>query len=349
MNRLLEVVDSGFGNCIQDGGRTGYRSIGVPVAGAADGQLLACANLLVGNEADAAGIEVALSGPSLKALSGPVRCALAGQLRARLTSVNGSTREVAPWETVTLFEGDTLAVGTSKGPGYIALSGGVRVPPQLGSRATYARAGLGGIDGRALRNGDQLPCGSVSGDPWIEQRAAAYLHPEGPLRVIAGPQADHFTPEALDRFLTQIYTVTPDMDRMGVRLEGPTLTHRPDMGADILSDGITPGAIQVPANGQPILLGPDCQTVGGYAKIATLISADLPRLAHLAPGQSIRFAEVDLAQAQTARKAQRECLAQWRSGITTFRPPGIIDEAALYSQNLLSGIIDGRDDDGDAP
>ncbi len=349
MNMLLEVIDAGFGNCIQDRGRTGYRSIGVPVAGAADPLLLACANLLLGNDPVAPGIEVALSGPTLKALCGPVRCAMAGQLRARLIRANGTTREVAAWETATLFEGDTLAVGSAKGLGYIAVSGGIRVPPQLGSCATYARAGLGGIDGRALRANDRLPCGPVNGDPWLDCRAREpFEHPDGPFRVIAGPQADHFTPEALETFLSQAYTVTADMDRMGVRLDGPTLTHRRDKGADIHSDGITPGAIQVPANGQPILLGPDCQTVGGYAKIATLISADLPRLAHLAPGRPVRFVEVDLAEAHQARLAQRKQLDQWRSGITHFRPPGLIDEAALYSENLLSGIIDGRGDDGDA-
>lgn len=342
MNLMIEVTDAGFGNAIQDRGRSGYRSIGIPLAGAADPQLLACANLLAGNAEEAAAIEVAFAGPTLKALHGPVRCALAGALSARVIRSNGNTYRVAPFETATLFEGDTLAVGGVRGLGYVALSGGIRVPAQLGSRATYARAGLGGLNGRALSRGDRLPCGPVNGDPWLERRAAVLEPIEGPLRVIPGPQDGHFTREARATFYSEAYRVTAEMDRMGLRLEGPALAHDPALGADILSDGVTPGAIQVPANGQPIVLGPDCQTVGGYPKIATLISADVHRLAHLTPGQAVRFVPVEPAEAQAARQALRARLEAWRAGITPFRPPGVIDEAALYGENLLSGMVDAR-------
>lgn len=337
----LEVLEAGFGNCIQDAGRTGYRSIGVPLSGAADPLLLTCANYLLGNPPAAPALEVTLMGPRLLAVAGPVRCALVGGIRARLLRRDGTARAIDPWETATLFPGDVIAIGAAKGPGYLGVSGGWRVRPQLGSCSTFARAGLGGMDGRALQTGDRIACGPMIGDPWLEFRAMTpYRHPDEAFRVILGPQHDHFTAEALDIFFSQPFTVTPELDRMGTRLAGPRLMHRADKGADILSDGTTPGAIQVPANGQPIVLGPDCQTVGGYPKIATLISADVPRLAHLVPGQQIRFAAATLGEAFAARERQRAGLARWRSAISPFRPPGVIDEAALCSENLLSGTID---------
>lgn len=343
MSAQIEVLDAGFSNCIQDCGRFGSRSIGVPVSGAADRSLLACANYLLDNDPAAPGLEIALSGPRLKALSGTVRCAIVGGISARLLHSNGSIREVGPWQTATLQAGDVIALGSARGPGYLAISGGFLVPPQLGSRSTYARAKLGGVNGRALGTGDRIACEPVRGDPWLEFRAAApFTHPEGPLRVIAGPQEDYFTPQSIDTFFKQPFTVTRELDRMGIRLAGPTLVHRPEKGADIVSDGITPGAIQVPANGNPIVLGPDCQTVGGYPKIATLISADLPRLAHLVPGQQVRFVEVDPAQAREALNQARQALLAWRAAIQSFRPPGVVDEPALYSENLVSGMVDAR-------
>lgn len=342
MSGLLEVVDGGFGNTLQDGGRPGYRSMGVPLSGAADPLLLACANLLAGNDELAPGVELGPAGPRLLALAGPLRCALAGAAGARLLRSGGGQQDLPPWHTASLFPGDVLAVDSPRGPAYLAVSGGFRVPPQLGSCATYARAGLGGVDGRALAAGDRLPCGTAQGQAGVEYRAPAFSHAPGPLRVILGPQDDHFTPEALAHFLAGPYTVTRDLDRMGIRLEGPPLAHRPEQGADIVSEAVAPGAIQVPANGQPILLGPDCQTVGGYPKIATLIQADLPRLAHLAPGQAVLFAAVGQDQARQAYRELRAALAAWRAGIAGFRPPGILDLDALGSRNLVSGMIDAR-------
>lgn len=346
MTCLIEVIEAGIGNCIQDAGRFGYRSIGVPVSGAADPILLACANRLLGNAPAEAGLEISLVGPRLRAVSGTLRIALAGALSGRVIRSNGSFFDLPAWQTATLFAGDTIALGAAAGGvAYLAISGGFRVPPQLGSRATYTRAQLGGIAGRALAAGDRLPCGSVSGDPWLEFRSEApFAHPAGPLRVILGPQDDHFEAAALDVFLGQAFTVSRDTDRMGMRLNGPVLRHRAGSdgksGADIVSDGVVPGAIQVPGNGLPIVLLADAQTVGGYPKIATVIRADLPRLAHLAPGAPVRFVAVTVAEARAAGRAQTAALAAWYAGIVSFRPPGVIDEAALYAENLISGMID---------
>jgi biotin-dependent carboxylase-like uncharacterized protein len=336
------VLEPGLGVTVQDRGRVGYRSIGVPVSGALDPLLLAAANALAGNAADAAALEVALAGPALRVLAGTVRLALAGELGGRAIRAGGQAMAVAPWSSATLTPGDSLQLeAVARGIGYLAVSGGVAVAEVLGSRATYRRASLGGVAGRPLAAGDRLPCGEVSGEPWEERRSPVPLvHGEGPIRVIPGPQAEHFTAAALEAFLSRPFTVSRDMDRMGLRLEGPPLAHSA-LGAEIASDGVVPGAVQVPASGQPIVLLADCQTTGGYPKIATVIRADLPRLAHLRPGAVLGFAAVTPAEAAVARRARAETLARWVAGLESFRPPGAIDQAALYGGNLVSGAVRG--------
>jgi len=342
MSARVEVVDAGLSVTIQDRGRTGYRNIGVPVSGALDPYLMAAANALLGNAADAAVLEVCLGGPSLKALSGTLRIALAGELGAQVVNTRGRVLKVLPWQTATLFPGDVIRIdGVAHGVGYVAITGGFQVPAQLGSRSTYLRAAIGGIDGRALASGDRLDCAALRGDPWLESCGRASLPRDtGPIRVILGPQDDHFTAEALATFLGRPYRVTRDMDRMGLRLEGERLAHN-ELGTEIVSDGVAPGSIQVPANGQPIVLLADCQTSGGYPKIATVIRADLPRLAHLRPGDEIRFAAVSHAEALAALRQAAQRLALWIESIESFRPPGVIDEAALYGGNLISGAVRG--------
>ncbi|HEX5802930.1 MAG TPA: biotin-dependent carboxyltransferase family protein [Azospira sp.] len=342
MSGLIEVVDGGVSVTVQDGGRHGYRSIGVPLSGALDPLRLAAANALLGNAPGAAALEVPLGGPTLKAISGTVRVALGGAVEGKLVGGKGSVRKVPAWHTATLFPGDTIQIGgVAEGVAYVAVSGGVDVPEHLGSRSTYQRAALGGIRGRALARGDHLPCARLGCDPWLEYRAAeAPAGSDGPIRVILGPQEEHFTAEALANFLGQPYRVSRDMDRMGMRLEGVALAHSA-LGAEIVSDGVTPGAIQVPANGQPIVLLADCQTSGGYPKIATVIRADLGRLGHLRPGAELRFASVTHAEAVRALQAEAEALARWVGGIESFRPPGVIDEEALYGGNLISGVLRG--------
>ncbi|MFC5520422.1 biotin-dependent carboxyltransferase family protein [Polaromonas jejuensis] len=346
MSAQLEVVESGLAVAVQDRGRFGYRRLGVPVSGALDPSLLAAANALLGNAADAAALEILLTGPALKVRAGRVRLSLAGEIGAKLQTAQGKLLPVEPWCTVTLGPGDTIRFGAvaapkAGGPGiaYVGISGGVEVPAMLASRSTYARAALGGVHGRAIAVGDLLPCRGIAGDTLLEFRGPGPLvYAGGPIRVVPGPQADHFSDEALQAFFSQPFTVTRDSDRMGMRLEGPALRHSA-LGADIASDGVTPGAIQVPANGQPIILMADCQTVGGYPKIATVIRADLPRLAHARPGAQLRFQRVSLAEAAAARAAQAQQLALWVSRIASFRPPGVIDEAVLYGGNLVSGMI----------
>jgi allophanate hydrolase subunit 2 len=153
-----------------------------------------------------------------------------------------------------------------------------------------------------------------------------------------GPQEDHFTAAALRALAAAEFAVSRDADRMGIRLDGPQLAHDAAAGGEIVSDGVAPGALQVPPDGKPILLLADCQTVGGYPKIATVIRADLPRLAHLQQGDRLRFALVTRAQAHSALLEQRARLESWLARITRYQPAGDIDEVALYSANLISGV-----------
>lgn len=343
MKHAIEITDAGMANTVQDAGRTGHRSIGVPVSGAADALWLACANRLVGNPADAAAIEMPLAGPSVRATEGPVRAALVGAVDAQLLRTDGQVQRVAAAHTVTLRKGDVLHVGAVRaGVAYLALAGGCQVPRQLGSRSTYARARLGGVAGPALTVGDRIECGEPPSHAGLEWRAGMFEHAGGPIRVMLGPQDDAFAPQSIATLLREPYRVGRQSDRMGMRLEGATLTLLGS--ADITSEGVVPGAIQVPGNGAPIVLLADAQTVGGYAKIATVIRADLPRLAQLRPGAELRFAAVTRAEALAARHQQIEALARWAASIEAYRPAGTVDLAALAESNIVSGVIDARNE-----
>jgi allophanate hydrolase len=218
------------------------------------------------------------------------------------------------------------------GTAYLAVTGGIASPPQLGSRSTYQRAMIGGIDGRPLVTGNELPCATQEHLEYRECQADPWTYADAPLRVMLGPQDGNFRPESLRQFLACAYQVTAQIDRMGARLEGPALAHVSPEAADIVSDGVTPGAIQVPGNGQPIILLADCQTVGGYPKIATVIAADVPRLGQLRPEQSIRFCAVSGAQARQALADREAQWDEWVSGIAH----GLPHPSALY--NDLSSV-----------
>lgn len=341
MTAVLEVLQPGIGSTVQDSGRPGHRHHGLPLSGWLDAPLAQAANALLGNHPNAAVLELRGVGTVLRVKQGPVRVALAGRIGAQRVREDGGRAPLPAWQTATLHEGEALQLGTAEsGCAYLAVAGGIALPPAFGSRASYWRAGLSGVLGRALKPGDRLPCGEAGASDPREWRCRAPWEPDaGPVRVMAGPQDDHFTADAVASFFAQDWQATPAQDRMGLRLQGEALAHTSADAADIVSDGVTPGAIQVPANGQPIVLLADGQTVGGYPKIATVITADLPRLAHLRPGTRVRFAAVTGAQAHEALIAQRTRWQQWLAGREAFLPPGHVDEAALYGSNLISGML----------
>jgi len=296
----LEVIQPGLLTTVQDLGRRGYERFGVPVAGAMDPFALRAANLLVGNPPEAAGLEITTVGPTLRATANCLIAVGGADLGLR---VNG--QPIPTWMSAFVRRGWRIEFrGRQSGcRAYLAVAGGIAVPEVMGSRATYLRGGFGGLEGRALRAGDFLPVAPV--DFHLPTRAARQLpgdllppYSDQPtVEVILGPQADAFTKDGLRAFLDSEYQVSPTADRMGYRLQGPAIVHRGP--ADIVSDGIVLGAVQVPADHQPIVMMADRQTTGGYPKIATVVSADIPLLAQCLPGKSsIRFRETSVEEAQ---------------------------------------------------
>jgi biotin-dependent carboxylase-like uncharacterized protein len=332
---MIEVLECALPASFQDLGRPGYRHLGVPLSGALDPEWLAIANALVGNPPQTVALEMHLLGPKLRATA-PVTIALAGEFSARIEDTTGRSRAAANWCSHVLASGEILVIGALRsGIGYLAAGGGFDLPPVLGSRSTYARAGLGGIDGRSLRTGDLVGIGSGSAAVPLRLPKPPIAH-RGLIRVIAGPQRDYFTDRAWQQFISEEFILSREADRMGLRLDGPRLEHA--RGADIVSDGVTPGAIQVPGDGRPIVLLADCQTVGGYPKIATVIGADLPRLGHALPGQKLRFVAVSTEEALAARRDATRRLAEC---IASIAPGGAeLDLDALYAANLIDGVID---------
>ena len=337
---MIEILDSPLPVTVQDGGRPGYRHLGVPLSGALDPEWLAIANALVGNPASCAGLEMRLLGPRLRATA-PLTLALAGASSAQIEDAAGERRHAAAWCSHALARGETLIVGRlHEGVAYLAFAGGLDVPEVLGSRSTYVRAGIGGLDGRAVQAGDCLSIGRGGADklPTSLRLPQPPRSPDGPLRVVPGPQAEYFTGAAWRRLLNDEFIIGREADRMGLRLDGPRLEHA--RGADIVSDAVTPGAIQVPGDGRPIILLADCQTVGGYPKIATVIGADLPRLGRARPGQALRFVEVGIDQALAARRQAAIDLAACIAGMVPCDAQ--LDLLALSNANLIDGVIDAR-------
>lgn len=301
----------GLQTTVQDLGRPGYQGEGVPVAGAVDPVSLVLANRLVGNPPGAAALEVTILGLELEVL-GEVAVALAGaDLGARL---NG--RAVPPGVCLALSRGDRLAfLGGPRGcRAYLAVAGGVAVPPVLGSRSTDLLGRLGGLGGRPLRAGDVLCAGEAAVPP--RELAGRRLRPgalpeypeETTVRALLGPQEDWFPRAAIARFFSHAYRVTPLSDRMGLRLEGPPVP--PEGGRELPSEGTPPGTVQVPGDGQPIVLLPGCQTLGGYPRIAAVITADLHLLGQARPGYTrLRFQAVALEEAHAALARQAAFLA----------------------------------------
>ncbi len=305
----IEVVESGFFTTVQDLGRYGYQRYGVPVSGAMDRFALRAGNLLVGNEEGAAGLEMTFMGPRLRFLADCTIAITGANLGPMLND-----QPVAMWESLPVLQGSVLSF---QGPedgirAYLCVRGGIDAPPVLGSRSTFVRSKLGGFGGRALAPGDTLPVGESVGHPFVfagrrlpAGRAPRYGNAHA-VRAVMGPQDDAFTAEGIATFLSQGYSVTPRSDRMGCRLQGPRVAHKG--GADIVSDGTPNGAVQVTGDGMPIVLLADCGTTGGYTKIATVISVDLPALGQAQPGDTVTFRAVSLEEAHAALREQQAVL-----------------------------------------
>jgi allophanate hydrolase len=311
MTPALRIIASGPCTTVQGNPRIGYQAVGVPASGPLDRIALRLANALVGNSHDAPALEMLLQGPTCEVAADSVRIALVG-CSAGLEIRSATPRVIPAGQSVRLTNGEIFRIGLlgDTACAYLAVEGGFDITPVLGSVSTYVRGGIGGMHGRRLQKGDELPLRTASAQTRAERVMSRPFDPalDQPIRVVLGPQDEYFTREAIRTFLTSTYTISPQADRMGFRLEGPVLQHA--RGYDIISDGVVPGSVQVPGSGCPIILMVDNQTTGGYPKIATVISADMPVAGRRRPGRAIRFASVELDEAERLRRKQEAAILE---------------------------------------
>jgi antagonist of KipI len=320
------VIRAGFLTSVQDLGRTGFREVGVSLGGALDVHALRVANLLVGNDETDAGLEVTFGGLQLRFADERLVAWCGGDFDIR----TGST-SLPAGHPVLLDADEELRISSPKigCRAWLAISGGIDVPAALGSRSTDLRANFGGINGRALRDDDVVPLGETSQiakilsdslrDEQIAQWSASHswaspAEHEPILRVVRGANWDRFNDVTIQRFTSEAFVVSPDSDRMGARLDGPELKRTEEV--DLISEAVAPGTIQVPPSGRPIVLLGDCQTIGGYPKIAHVITVDLPIAAQLRAGDKVRFQEISLVDAHRLLFERERELERFRIGLS---------------------------------
>lgn len=291
---MIEVLRAGACDLVMDQGRPGQGVYGVPVGGAADAAALVAANRLVANDAAAAGLEITLSGPCLRFPQGGV-VALTG---AGFTASRSGGAPVKWNETLVLSAGETLDLGRAQAGCrcWLAIRGGLTVPLLMGSRSTFLPAGFGGHQGRPLRAGDSLMVGATTDASVQLWRTRPPVFDRGVfLRMVSGPQIGCFDDAGLAAFFAGSYRLDAASDRRGLRLVGPPVTHGP---MALPSQGVLPGAVQVPPDGQPIILGWDGPVTGGYPVIGGVVAADWARLAQLRPGDTVRFVTLEVGAAR---------------------------------------------------
>lgn len=323
---IIKILKPGMCTTIQDAGRYNYQKSGMSVAGAMDQFSLRVANILVGNSDSEACLETTLIGPKIE---------FDGEAFIALTGANSSPmindKAVDMWSQIKINDGDILSFGPVKDGcrTYIAISHGLDVPVVMESKSTYMKGMVGGFKGRMLMAGDEIKIGSEGKNSYnsvikIPTQFIPAYSTDNIIRVVMGPQDDYFTGDGISTFLSCKYEVTIKADRMGYQLSGQKISHKD--GADIISDAIAVGAVQVPGHGSPIIMMADRQTTGGYTKIATVITPDINVVGQLKPGDSVRFKSIDIVDAHKIYKKYmkdfdviRECVAKLRCTIIDTR------------------------------
>lgn len=301
----IKVHHAGMQTTVQDLGRRGHLAQGVPIGGAVDPVALRLANLLVGNAEDLPALEVTLTGPELEF-----------EKDAWIAVCGARFEGVPSWKPFRVYGGDRLRLGsrTQGCRAYLSICGGFDVPMVMGGRGTFLPAALGGFEGRALRDGDiirSVPSERVLSGHWsIDERVLPRYSREPLVSVVPGSQAGEFG-EGLYR---ERFTVTARSNRMGIRLEGTPLART--SGGELISTAVAPGTLQVPPDGNPIVLMADAQTLGGYPRVGHVATADIPLLAQLAPGDAVRFKRITVAQAHELARAEEHRLALLRQGLS---------------------------------
>jgi biotin-dependent carboxylase-like uncharacterized protein len=312
----FEVLSPGIMSTVQDLGRFGCARYGVAASGALDGFAVRVGNLLVGNPENAAVVETTLMGLRIKAVRDAVVAVTGGDLQARKGS-----EPLAVWRSHLVREGETISFSgpTSGFRSYLAVAGGIHAATVMGSRSTNLASGFGGFQGRPLRKGDILAVEPVKdavcfADRCFMPEAVPFYSSPWHLRIVWGPQDDHFSEEGRQTFVTAAFTVSPNSDRTGIRLQGPVVTRKPGMEESIISEGILSGAIQIPGDGQPIIILGETAS-GGYRKIATVISADLPLLGQITPGDEVAFEAVAMDAAVQALREMEDKVDRFKQSL----------------------------------
>lgn len=293
----IKIIEPGMFTTVQDFGMIGYQHLGFSVCGAMDKKSLAIANMLVENKEDEAGLEVTLIGPKIKFTNANVIAITGGNLNPKLND-----KEIPMYKALFVKENDVLSMEYAKSGArsYISFAGGLEIEKIMGSKSTNVKCCIGGYKGRVLKRGDFIkftsPKNYISNYLSKELKYEDKKSKEIILRVILGPQDDAFTDDGINTFLNSKYEITNAFDRMGCRLDGPKIEHK--ASADIISDGIALGSIQVPTHGKPIIMLTDRQTIGGYTKIATVISSDIRKIAQSKPKDIIKFEKISLKESQ---------------------------------------------------
>lgn len=318
---MLKILKSGLQTTVQDVGRTGYQKYGVIASGVMDPFAHRLANLLVGNKEQAATLEITLVGPAIKFTEDAIIALCGGDLSPQIDD-----KVVGMWRMLIVGKGSTLRFGEPRMGVrcYLAIAGGINVPEVMGSRSTYLRAGIGGFQGRALEKDDEVPIGQINKQQqkimqqnsenefdWLLPPARYFEEPV--IRMMPGRQFDLFDDNSKQQIFNEPFTVSQNSDRMGYRLEGAGLSLK--NSKELISEAVSFGSVQVPADGNPIVLLADRQTTGGYPKIGQVASVDLPLISQLKQGQQLRFKEISLEDAQQRLIEQEQSIRQMKAAI----------------------------------
>ena len=337
----FEIIQAGLLTTVQDRGRYGHQRSGVPVSGAMDQFSLRAANIMVGNDEGAACLEVTVVGPSIRFLVDTWIAVTGGDLSPVLDG-----ESMPQWRAVEVHRNSVLSFqGARDGMrAYVAIAGGIDVKVVMGSRSTYLKSGIGGLGGRAVKPGDILSVAELDPDTELVPRgiplgvAAPTYGQDHQIRVVLGPQHNAFTADGIATFLGSTYKVSLSSDRMGYRLEGPSINR--ESGPDIVSDGTPMGAVQVPGDGRPIILLADRGTTGGYTKIATVISTDVNTVGQAMPGNTITFKSVTVEEAHNILREEEERLK------VICRELGGMDLAPRFHMTVGGEAFEVVDDEG---
>jgi len=333
---MISFRKKGLLTTVQDFGRAGYQRYGMPVCGAMDRFAMALANLLVGNPQGEAVVEATVMGPTIVFEEPEIFAVSGGDFGPTL---NGEPIEIN--RAYRAEAGDTLALPMAKSGAraYIAFAGGLDLEEVMGSRSTFLKGGIGGLDGRPLQDGSRIGLRAPLADlPDLEERfVSPDLLPrygsEAEVRFTYGPQDDLFSADGKKTFRSSVYTLSDKSDRMGFRMDGPAVERAAGSDGNIISDGICFGAIQV-TNGQPIVMMADRQTTGGYPKLGCVIAADLPLLAQLKAGDKVRFRPVSVAAGQAVYRRQQKILDKLEKRVA-LRAPEPAEEPPLCGRFLI--------------